>query len=563
MKLTGGQVIAKTLASQGIRYFFYVTGGMPFSFYDAIEAEGIKMVLCRNEKGACTAAEGYSRLTNTPSVCYSQHGAAAAILGSMLYEASYNHTPVIALTGSFPLSVKDRWLYQDCYEMPYFESTCKYSVDIADVSRLSEYLRNAVQTAVAGCPGPTHASIKSNMPGQLLDSPKVYRERHPLPVPSYRPTAERDRVVEAAKLLAGAEMPVILCGSGVHLSQAYSELLELATLLSIPVAVNLKGRGAFPEDHPLFFGITGSYGIQLTNDIIREADVVFFLGTRADPHTTDGLTAPQPGGSKIIHLDIDPTVINRNYQADIPLVGDLRATLTEIIAALRTMALKRPDTERLRNMSAMLEAYYSSLKSQTESRSTPIKPQRLVQAVADLLGPKDIVVSDTGHMLCWTAQMMRLKGTGRVYIPCGGTLGSSFGEAIGAAFGAGKGQRVVNMIGDGGFAYNLGELETLKRYSHEIAPFVVVVNNNSSFAQSRSNYKDQVERNRGRIKTTDFTDVDFAKVAEGFGLRGITVERASELDEALRGALRAGSPAVVDVKTSKFEYPVSRPYFPR
>src|SRR5580704_1232155 len=172
----------------------------------------------------------------------------------------------------------------------------------------------------------------------------------------------------------------------------------------------------------------------------------------------------------------------------------------------------------------MLDGYYSSLKGQTESNSTPIKPQRLVQSVSNLLRAKDIIVSDTGHMLCWTAQMLRLKGTGRVYIPCGGTLGSSFGEAIGVAFGAGKGQRVVNMIGDGGFAYNLGELETLKRYSHDIVPFVVGVNNNSSCAQSRSNYKDQVERNRGRIKTTDFTDVDFAKVAEGFGLRGITVE---------------------------------------
>ena len=302
--------------------------------------------------------------------------------------------------------------------------------------------------------------------------------------------------------------------------------------------------------------------MQLTNDIIRGADVVFFLGARADPHATDGLTAPQPGASKIIHLDIDPTVINRNYHADVPLVGDLRATLVEIIAVLHAMALKRPDTERLRSISTMLDEYYSSQKDQTESNSMPIKPQRLVRSVSDLLRAKDIVVSDTGHMLCWTAQMLRLKGTGRVCLPCGGTLGSSFGEAIGAAFGAGKDQRVINLIGDGGFAYNLGELETLKRYSREIAPFVVVVNNNSSFAQSRSNYKDQVEKNRGWIKTTDFTDVDFAKVAEGFGLRGITVERASELDEALHGAFRSGAPTVVDVKTAKREYPVSRPYFP-
>ena len=149
---------------------------------------GSRWCSARNEKGACTAAEGYSRLTNTPSVCYSQHGAAAAILGSVLYEASYNHTPVVALTGSFPLSVKDRWLYQDCYEMPYFESTCKYSVDIADVSRLSEYLRNAVQTAVSGCPGPTHVSKKSNMPGSSWTLRRsIARGTHPRSRPPDRP----------------------------------------------------------------------------------------------------------------------------------------------------------------------------------------------------------------------------------------------------------------------------------------------------------------------------------------------------------------------------------------
>src|SRR2546430_2207244 len=163
------EAIARQLKASGIERFFYVTGGMPPSFYSSIADAGIEMILCRNEKGASNMADGYSRVTNKPSVCYAQHGAAAAILASMLYEAMYNHSPVVALTGSLPTSVKDRWLYQDCDELPFFESTCKFNADVTDPMRLPEYVGAAIQNAVSGCPGPTHVNIHSDIPAKTIE----------------------------------------------------------------------------------------------------------------------------------------------------------------------------------------------------------------------------------------------------------------------------------------------------------------------------------------------------------------------------------------------------------
>jgi len=164
IRTSGGAALATTMRECGIDFFSYVSGGMGVSFYKELDKANINMVLCRNEKAACNVADGYSRVAKKPSVCYSQHGAAAAILASMLYEPMFCHSPVVALTGSVPTSDKDRWYYQECYEMPYFESTCKFNVDVTDVSRIAEYVRTAIQMAVSGCPGPTHLNYRGLKP---------------------------------------------------------------------------------------------------------------------------------------------------------------------------------------------------------------------------------------------------------------------------------------------------------------------------------------------------------------------------------------------------------------
>jgi len=554
VRMTGGAAVAKVLKECGVDHMFYVPGGMGVAFYKELE-QTVDMILCRNEKTACNMADGYSRITRRPSVCYAQMGAAAAILASMLYEPMFSHSPVVALTGSVPVARKNRWYYQDCDEMPYFDATCKFNVDVTDLSRLAEYIRTAVQVAVSGCPGPTHVNMHTDMSDLAGDMPEIFGDKTFFRVPPFRPRAEPERVTEAAKMLADAERPVIICGSGVHISEACDEMRELAELATIPVVANYKGRGCLPEEHPLYVGVMGSYGVEYANEVVRESDVVFFLGTRAEPHMTEELTAPEPGASKIIHLDIDPMAIGRNYRADVPLVGDAKLTLQDLIATLKRMIAKpSPKQERLKEVAKVVKEYEESIRAVMNSDAVPIKPQRIMKEVSRVLEPRDVVVSDTGFMLCWSTRFLKLRGSGSTFVPCGGTLGSSFALALGVSFGVAEGQRVLDLIGDGGIAYNLADLETAKRYNDQHAPFVVLVNNNSSLAQSRPRLEDWTKKEAPWIRQTDFVSVNYAKIAEGFGCYGIRVERAEELADALRKAFDYGRPAIVDVVSDKREY---------
>jgi len=554
VRFTGASAIAKALAECGVRYFFYMSGGMGSSFYKELE-KSTNMVLCRNEMAACLMADGYSTITKEPSVCYSQHGAAAAILASTLYEPMSSHSPVVALTGSVPVNRKDRWYYQDCDEMPYFRSTCKFNVDVTDLSRLAQYIRTAAQIAVSGCPGPVHVNIHTDMADATAKMPEIHGDKAFHKVPPFRPRAEVDKIAKAAKLLVRAARPIIVCGSGIHLSGAYDELRELAELLTIPVATNYRGKGCFPEKHPLWVGVMGSYGMEYVNEIVRESDLVFFIGTRAEPHMTEELTAPEPGASRIIHLDIDPLVMNRNYEADVPLIGDAKSTLQELIANLNKIITSNAARDsRIREIARAIKKYEKTTGPMLDSGAVPIKPQRLVNEVSKALKAGDVVVSDSGYMLCWTVRLLKLKGTGLTYIPCGGTLGSSFPIAIGVSFGASKEQSVLNLIGDGGIAYNLAELETAKRYSDQHAPVLAVVNNNSSLAQPRPRLEDWTQRRPPWIRHCDFGEVNYAKAAEAFGCYGVRVERPDELSEAIRNAYESRKPAIVDVVTDKREY---------
>jgi acetolactate synthase-1/2/3 large subunit len=175
--MTGGAALATILKECRVDFFSYVSGGMGPSFYKEIENAGVRMILCRNEKAASNMADGYSRVARKASVCYSQHSAAAAILVSMLYEPMFSHSPVVALTGSVPTSDKDRWYYQECYEMPYFESTCKFNVDVTDVSGIVEYVRTAIQIAISGCHGPTHVNIHTDMSERTEEMPEIYGDK--------------------------------------------------------------------------------------------------------------------------------------------------------------------------------------------------------------------------------------------------------------------------------------------------------------------------------------------------------------------------------------------------
>jgi acetolactate synthase-1/2/3 large subunit len=536
VKLSGADAIAKAMKESGVEYFFYVMGGM--RIYDPIENAGIKTIMCRNEKSATNMADGYARITKKPTVCYGQHGAAAMILASMLYEPMAAHSPVIALTGATPTRAKDQWTYQECYEMPSFQSTCKFNADVTDINRLAEYMRTAIQIALTGRPGPCHINMHQDMWNVEAEMPEVYGDKNFLTFPPFRTRPEQGKVVEAAELLAKAERPVLVCGTGVHLSGAYDEVREVAELLSIPVATVYGGKGCFPEDSPLYIGTIGNYGRPVSGEIVREADVVFFVATRAGRHHTENLTAPIPSTAKIIHLDIDPLVMGRNYKLEVPLVGDAKTTLQDLLATLKTRIAKpRPIGKRIDDLAKRIKAYEGSITREgtdkVNSDAVPIWPQRVINEVSKFITARDIVVCDTGNAMSFTSLFLKLKGVGRTYIPVSGTLGSSFGLALGVSFGAEKDQRVVHFTGDGGMGYNLADIETAVRYNDLHVPMVTIVNHNSIVGNWR----------------VQFAPTSFSKIYEGFGGYGILVERPEDIRDALQKAFDSGKPAVVDIIT--------------
>jgi len=431
LQLTGEQAVARAIRECGIEYFFYVEGAVA-KLFPTVQKEGVNTILCRNEMGACCMADGYSRITNRPSMCFAQHGSAAAILASLMYEPMYSHSPVVALTGSIPTTQKDQWRFQECFEMPYFENTCKFSADVTDVIRLPEYIRTATQIAVSGCPGPTHINMHNDLVEHVAEMPEFVTDEAFRKVPPFRPRAEMGKLVEAAKLLSNADNPVIICGSGIHISSAYDELRQVAELLEIPVATNYAGKGCFPENHPLSIGVVGTYGREVTNQLVREADVVFFVGTRAGRHMTEEFTAPEPTKSKIIHLDIDPLSIGRIYKANVPLVGDAKSTLQELLKVIKS-TLKGALRERSRLRFDAIKTYENKMRSMMESDAIPVKPQRIMKELSAFLKPTDIVVSDTGQSICWTTRFLKLSNATRTYLASGGTLGSSLPLAIGAS----------------------------------------------------------------------------------------------------------------------------------
>lgn len=538
MKLNGAEAAAKAMKESGVDHFFYVMGAM--MIYDAIENEEIRTVLCRNEKSATNMADGYARVTKKPTVCYSQHGAAAAILASMLYEPWFAHSPVIALTASYPILKRDQWSYQEMYEMKYYDQLCKFNVECTDVRMLPYYIRIAIQMAVSGCPGVAHINFPTNLSRETAEMPEIYGDKTFLTLPPFRPRPEPDRVAEAVKLLGNSERPIMVCGTGVHWSGAYDEVRTLAELLSIPVTTNYGGKGCFPEAHSLYAGVMGTYGRPVANDIVRESDLVFLVATRAGRMQMEEYTSPVPGTCKIIHLDIDPIAIGRIYKPDVALVGDAKATLQELIVHSKKMITK-PKGTRFKEIAQRVRAFENTIKA-LNSNAVPIKPQRIMKEVSKFIAPRDIVVSDTGNMLSWTSRYVQLKGTGRYFLPVGGTLGASFGIAIGASFGAAKDQRIIHLTGDGGMGYNLVDLETSLRYNDQHVPMVTIVNDNAVLGSPRF----------------PFTPIDYAKIFEAFGGFGIRVEKPGEIRDALTQALNSGKPACVDCVTDKNERAGSR-----
>jgi acetolactate synthase I/II/III large subunit len=549
MHRTGGQFVVDMLRAYEVRYVFGVPGDTSLALYDALceaQARGeIAHILAREERAAAYMADVYARVSFRPGVTEAPSGAGATYLAAGLAEAHASSIPVIALTSDIPVSGKDRNVLTALDQPALFAPITKWRTLVERADQIPDVMRHAFRTATSGRPGAAQITLPSDVLAEEASSSLLHAEAPCRAYPAYRTRPDPAAVDEAADCLVRASLPVIVAGGGVVISAAWAELTALAEALGAPVGTSICGKGAIAEDHPLSLGVVGDNGGRpYANALLDRADLILYVGCKTDSVTTEHWKLPaRTTAQTIVHLDVDPVEVGRNYPIAAGLVGDARLGLADLLAAVLARGTS-PRPNPLAGLQTEIKAFWAEFEDKAASTVVPIKPQRVIQALARLLPPDAIVVADAGTPTPYTAAYLCSAAGRHVIIPRGyGGLGYALPGVVGAKL-ARPQATVVGLIGDGSFGMIAGELETLDRLGLAVT---VVQFNNACFGWIKAL---QEFFQGGRVFGVDFsTDTDYAAIARGFGLRSIQVEDPKEVEPALRQALASDRPTFVDIQT--------------
>jgi len=545
--MTGGRQLAEALRRHGVEVVFGQSA--PIALHLAVPEVGMLDAQYRTENAGGAMADGYARVTNRVAVVTAQNGPAATLLVAPLAEALKVSIPVVAIVQDVPTGQGEKNAFQDLDHVQLFLSCAKWVRRLDDPARLVDYVDLAFQAATSGRCGPAVLIIPNNM----LDGPAVAgavaRKASFGAFPRDRVLPEQGAIDAAAALLASARGPVVIAGGGVHASGACEALARLQEDCALPVATTIMGKGAVSETHPLTIGVTGNFmalGSRAhgVTSMITEADVVLLVGNRTNQNGTDNWSL-YPKGARYIHIDIDPLEIGRNYEAEVRLVGDARATLDALRQALLRQDLKARVAARPR-LEAEIAAAVSSWRRATmavmNADRAPIRPERIMAELDRLLTSDSIVVADASYSSIWITNYLTAQAPGARFITPRGLAGLGWGLplAMGAKFGR-RDSPVICLTGDGGFAHVWAEMEILKR--HDL-PICIIVLNNQGFAYQR-HVEDAFYGDHSLA--CDFAPVDHAAVARACGLNGVRVERAEDLAGALADALASSTATLIDV----------------
>lgn len=536
-KMSGSRFLAEAFKALGVTHFFYVPVIVPQAVKEMTQL-GIVPVMTHGEKASAYMADGYARVARRPGVCGAQN-IGGTNLAAGLRDACQARIPIVALTGGKWPSFRYRHAYQDIDDMPIYEAVTKFNAVVESADRLPDLLNSAFRAATTGMPQPVHLEL-GGLDGRAIvgfvDGDAVVDARFGS-YPALRPPAPPEDVALAAAALAKAERPVLVAGGGVTASSAQSELCALAHKQNIPVATSLNAKGAIIDDDPLAIGVVGEYSRTCANRLVSEADLVVYIGSLTGGLVTRNWSVPSPR-TRVIHIDINPENFGRNFPNTIPLCGDAKVVLQQLIDALQPAAGSRAWLGRV----AMLKQEWRDLVAAKEaSGALPLRPERLCRDISDALPDNAVVVGDTGHAGAWLAQNIYVKSMCQTFIRAHGSLGWAFPAAIGAKC-AVPDRPVVCFTGDGGFYYHMAELETAVRYGINV---VVIVNNNASLNQEQDLWRDDTAWD----KNWRFAPVDIAAAARAFGCFSARVENPADTPRAMREALSAGRPAVIEAIT--------------
>eukprot|EP00752_Nemacystus_decipiens_P018897 g16953.t1 len=544
MNSTGAKIIAETIdQTEGLSHVFFVDAVLRHTLLD-LETRGVSRVLAHSEKAAAYMADGYARITGKTGVCMAQ-AVGAANLAAGLQDGYLDRVPMLAMTGRKPDSHQHRNAYQEVSHQPLYQPVTKLSAQVQDVTELPRLLSLALRTAKTGTKRPTHLDL-NGLKGDLVEEADYQGDTADLSFPAQgavKPALpEASSLKTAAERLTSAKKPMIVCGVTSLYAQAGQAIKALSEKASTPIATSVGGRSVIETSHPHHVGVVGTYSAPYANKLLAEADLIIYVGCHMGDQVTCDWTLPTPG-TPIIQIDEDPLEIGRCLPNVVGLAGDLAATcraLSESVEPSRS-------SDWVKSCRKAAEEWLEQSLTRVRSEEGAIPAPLLAYELGEALPENGVVVADTGFSATWTAQYTAFPHTGQTYLRAAGSLGWAFPAAIGAQFGAGD-RPVVCFTGDGALYYHLGELETVRRWN---VPLVTVVNNNSALGQGMRSVKRLYENRDGNLQDlVGFKDINFANLAEVFGIRGVRVENSEDIRPAIEDAIALREPVVVDVVTN-------------
>lgn len=541
-KMSGARSLMVALEKEGVEIAFGLPGGANLPIYDELYKSNIRHILARHEQSAAHMADGFGRVSRRPGVCFATSGPGATNIVTGIATAQADSAPMVAITGQVPLKMIGKDAFQESDIIGISNPIVKYAFQPTTAAEIPEVVKKAFYISSTGRPGPV-----------LIDIPKdVQQNEEEIPFPTevkirgYHPWVDPDvtQIERAIDMLLSAERPIILAGGGVIISGAFAEIQSIAELLMIPVVTTFKGKGSFPENHPLSLGPIGMHGHAEANKMMTEADCVLAAGSRFSDRSV-GTFEEFEKRLKIIHMDVDPAEIGKNQTTTVAIVGDVKASLRIMVKMLVQKAIKRNgDYPWVKRMKETKEYYRENLKLHDH----PLAAAKVLRKLREMLPHQSIVTTEVGQHQMWASLFFDVIQPGTFFSSTGlGTMGWGFPAAIGAKA-AKPGVPVVDIAGEGSF--NMTE-NSLAVSVLDNLPVIVFIMNNFSLgmvAQWQRTFYDR------RMMAIDLKNCpDYVKIAQAYGAQGIRAQSIEEIGNAVKTALKSDVATVIDIPIDPLE----------
>ncbi|MGA0123565.1 MAG: thiamine pyrophosphate-binding protein [Pelagibacteraceae bacterium] len=544
--LTGAEALVKLLNEYEVNYIFGLCGDTSLPFYDALFRlnHSIKHILTRDERSASYMADGYARVTGKVGVCEGPSGGGATYIIPGVVEANESSISLISITSDVPTTSYGHFPLTELDQKALFKPLTKWNCVLRKSKTFAKDIRRAFKESTTGKPGSCHLALPYDIQNQEVSEKEIWVDKKHVKFPAEAKKPNINKLKKILEEIYKSKNPIIICGGAIKNAFAERELQKFVEKLNIVLATSVTGKGTLSDSHPNSLGVVGSNGGSIfTRETLNNSDLVIFLGCRAGSVTTEKWQYPNKK-KKIIHIDVDPSVINANYKSYISLIAEVKSTLIEANKLVKAKDFKGDEIVK-----EVKKKKFNKFNQLANSNDTPIKPERIIKELNDQLPKDTYVVVDPGTPCPYFAAYYNFNESGRYFVTnrAHGALGYALPASIGVQIGRPK-NRVVSVMGDGSFGFAVGELETAVRLK---LPIIFIVISNSVYGWIKAGQKTKFEK---RYFSVDFNRTDHSKIAEAYGVKSWKISTNDDLKDKINEAINFKSgPCLLDIITQPLQ----------